>query len=144
VNPYSAADFKEVVNKNRGGWFNEVPNGKQVDYIITHEMGHALDGLTGWTGTGRVYALLREWVDTADGPYKGMAYDLTNAELAKHLVNNKMISEYSAEMWNQGIDPDEMVAEAFADVEINGMKAKPVNKMIHKELMTRLEGMMQG
>jgi hypothetical protein len=138
INPYTAAEFKQHVNEGRGGWFNDVPNGKQVDYIITHEMGHALDGLTGWTGSARIYELLREYL--AEEGVTG----LSNAELAKYLVSRGMISEYSAEMWQQGIDPDEMVAEAFADVEINGIKAKPVNKMIHKELMTRLEGMMQG
>ncbi len=138
INPYSVVDFKQVVNDGRGGWFNDVPNGKQADYIITHEMGHALDGLTGWTGSARVYELLREYL-AAEG-----VTGLSNAELAKYLVSRGMISEYSAESWQQGIDPDEMVAEAFADVEINGINAKPVNKMIHKELMTRLEGMMQG
>jgi hypothetical protein len=55
-----------------------------------------------------------------------------------------MISEYSAESWQQGIDADEMVAEAFADVEINGINAKPVNKMIHRELMDRLKAMQEG
>ncbi len=138
INPYSAAEFRQHVNDGRGGWFNDVPNGKQADYIVTHEMGHALDGLTGWTGSARVYELLREYL--AEQGITG----LSNSELAKYLVDNGMISEYSAEMWNRGIDSDEMVAEAFADVEINGINAKPVNKMIHKELMTRLEGMMQG
>jgi hypothetical protein len=136
--PYSAADFKQVVNDGRGSWFNDVPNGKQADYIITHEMGHALDGLTGWIGSARVYELLREYL--AEQGITG----LSNADLAKYLVDNKMISEYSAEMWKQGVDPEEMVAEAFADVEINGINAKPVNKMIHRELMSRLDAMQEG
>jgi hypothetical protein len=117
-------------------YFNNVPEGREMEYVMTHEFGHTLDYLTGNISDNEVYELMSELL-----PPEVLA-DKRN--LGKYLFDNGMISEYSKEPENNKIYTVELVAESFADVELNGASAKPISKLVHAELMKRLDEISGG
>jgi hypothetical protein len=117
--------------------FNNVPEGREIEYVVTHEFGHALDSLTGWADRddhkSEIYQLMEEFLkdDLPEG----------TTSLGKWMHDRGYISGYSL-AWGGGVNYRELMAEAFADVELNGVDAKPFNKLIHKYLMDKLKGLM--
>jgi hypothetical protein len=119
-------------------FFNNVPEGKEMEYVMTHEIGHTLDYMTGNITDNETYELMKELLppDVLGKPEK----------LGKYLFDNGMISKYSTDPDTNGdkVYTVELVAESFADVELNGANAKPVSKLIHAELMRRLDEISGG
>lgn len=119
-------------------FFNNVPEGREMEYVMTHEVGHALDYLTGNITDNETYELMKELLppDVLGKPEK----------LGKYLFDNGMVSKYSTDPETNGdrVYTVELVAESFADVELNGANAKPVSKLVHAELMRRLDEMSGG
>ena len=122
--------FRGKVSNPDKKFFNHVPIGKEVEYLITHEVGHAIDAMTGTMNTAETYEMMSE-IAGPDLAGKG-------APLRKYLLDNDQLSEYSTVEGR--VYTPELIAEAFADVEMNGVEAKPLSKMVHAELMHRLKG----
>jgi hypothetical protein len=119
-------------------YFNNVPEGKEMEYVMTHEIGHALDYLTGNITDAEVYELMKELLpaDVLARPER----------LGEYLFDKGMVSKYSTDPKTFGgsLYTVELVAESFADVELNGVNAKPISKLVHAELMRRLDEMSGG
>jgi hypothetical protein len=105
---------------------------------MSHEIGHALDYLTNNIDEARMLEIVSDVL--------GRKVDKNDAKLRKELLDKNMVSEYSTRnpdtMYNTervyDINVVELVAESFADVEINGVNAKEISKRIHKELIDKL------
>lgn len=115
-------------------YFNNIPEGREMEYVMTHEFGHALDYMTGNLSDNESYELMKELLPPE------VLGDRT--KLGKYLYQNGMVSEYSTE--GNTVNTVELVAESFADVEINGADAKPISKLVHAELMKRIDEMSGG
>jgi hypothetical protein len=115
-------------------YFNNVPEGREMEYVMTHEFGHTLDYMTGNITDGEVFELMSELL-----PPEVLA---NKSRLGKYLFDNGMVSEYSTE--GNKIYTVELVAESFADVELNGASAKPISKLVHAELMRRIDEISGG
>lgn len=119
-------------------FFNNVPEGREMEYVMTHEVGHTLDYMTGNITDNETYELMKELLppDVLGKPEK----------LGKYLFDNGMVSKYSTDPTNNGdkVYTVELVAESFADVELNGANAKPISKLIHAELVRRLDEISGG
>jgi hypothetical protein len=119
-------------------WFNNIPSGREIEYLMSHEIGHALDYLTNNIDEARMLEIVSDVL--------GRKVDKNDAKLRKELLDKNMVSEYSTRnpdtMYNTervyDINVVELVAESFADVEINGVNAKEISKRIHKELIDKL------
>lgn len=109
-------------------WNNHIEAGKEVEATVTHEMGHTLDFLTGRISEERVLELISQLL--------GEDITRNSPELGRMLFDNHMLSGYSLKFDN--VNPVELVAESFQDVEMNGADAKPLSKLVHQELMQRL------
>lgn len=115
-------------------YFNNIPEGREMEYVMTHEFGHALDYMTGNLSDNESYELMKELL-----PPEVLA---DKRKLGKYLFENGMVSEYSTE--GNTVNTVELAAESFADVEINGASAKPISKLVHAELMKRIDEMSGG
>lgn len=117
------------------------PEGREMEYMMTHEFGHVIDYLTGNIDEGRILELISKAL--------GRKVTQNNKSLRDELLRKKLVSEYSTRgtasfsHMNKGKADDihvvELVAESFADVEVNGTNASPISKVIHKELMDKLK-----
>lgn len=97
------------------GWFTAAPS--NAAHTLTHEFGHLLDYFTGMkVSVGR--AQRRAW--TAAGIKPGSDVDL----FIKRNTSGYARTERA-----------EAVAEAFADVVLNGVAASPINRAIFEDLM---------
>jgi outer membrane biosynthesis protein TonB len=109
-------------------WNNNVDEGREVEATVTHEFGHVLDFFTGVISEEKILEFASEVL--------GRKVTQNNSELGQELFNNKLLSGYSLKWGN--IYPVELVAESFQDVEMNGVNASPLSKLVHQELMRRL------
>jgi hypothetical protein len=105
-----------------------VDEGREVEATVTHEFGHVLDFFTGVISEEKILEFASEVL--------GRKVTQNNSELGQELFNNKLLSGYSLKWGN--IYPVELVAESFQDVEMNGVNASPLSKLVHQELMRRL------
>jgi hypothetical protein len=115
------------------GWFHKVEDGKELEVTISHETAHALDGLTGWLSDDRLVELIEKYLEGRT--------DRGQWGLMQYLIDHNEVSRYSFGSDQLGIDTSEFVAEAFSDVDVNGINAKPLSKYIHMEIIARLKGL---
>jgi superfamily I DNA/RNA helicase len=145
VNSASAnrANFRRGVQQ-QGDLNNlvKVPEGREVEYIMTHEFGHSLDYLTGNISDDKMLELISQAL--------GRKVTRNDKALRDELIRKKMLTKYSTRglpefghMPNSAVGDDvfsiELAAESFADVEINGVNARPLSKLIHKEIIDKLK-----
>jgi hypothetical protein len=120
----------------------KVPEGRELEYVMTHEFGHALDYLTGNIPDAKMLELVSQVL--------GRTVTRNDKALRDELIRKKLLTKYStrglpefSHMKNSAVGDDvftvELVAESFADVEINGVNAKELSKLIHKELTDKLK-----
>ena len=128
-----------IANAQEKGWFNVTDPGRELEQTVTHEMGHAIDSLTGWMSRVTLENLIEQYL-------REIGEDRGYEALGPYLKRLGLVSEYSliklgVNEHDLVINAPELVAEAFADVELNGRKAKRISKLIHRELMNRLKGL---
>lgn len=124
----NAASEKDIHHAHRSSerFHNHIDEGKGMEYTITHEFGHALDGQTGWTSRETIEGFLKQ------------LYPNFKAGRDEYKLLYKEFSGYSFNRKTGRVDTKEIVAEAFADAELNATEAKPLSKLIHQYLMERL------
>lgn len=90
--------------------------------VVTHEFGHALH--KGLLGDHWATDMLRDLQDLA----RRSGVDVTDDAAVRGWVGRE-VSHYAA------TDPDELVAEAFTEVELNGDRAREVSRFIVERMM---------
>ena len=114
------------------------PAGTDVQHIITHELGHALEAMilkkTYQPGTPEFSNAWRECtvaseIVTAAANKAVSGYDKNPSKLRDAIIG---ISRYAAH------DSSETMAEAVSDYRANGSKAKPLSRAIWAEIKNRL------
>jgi hypothetical protein len=118
---------RSVKNDIDAKFHHPSPEGQEIDSIVIHEFGHVLDFMTGKLAEEDLFDVFAT-VWGSDGE--------TNPNVGKYLQNKGEISGYS--QIDGKINITELVAEAFEDVEMNGVKATDLSKQIHAELIRRL------
>lgn len=113
----------------RTRWNNFVEEGKEVEATTTHEFGHALDYLTGVISEQKILQFVSEVL--------GREVTKNDSSLGYELKQADLLSGYSLTRVGT-VNPVELVAESFQDVEMNGANAKELSKLVHQELMRRL------
>lgn len=126
-------EFNATINENFGKENPGFLNGSGIDYATTHEYGHIIHaniaGDYNMKPRGKEKSRYREaskWVEEYE-QYTG--HKLTPADM----------SEYSHEG-----GPMELVAEGFADVEINGDSARASSKYFHGRLVAAYNERLSG
>jgi hypothetical protein len=138
----NSAHYRSGVQEmGRANMIIKAPEGREVEYMMSHEFGHIIDYLTGNIDERRILELVSKAL--------GRPVTDNNKSLRDELLRKKLVSEYSTrgtknfEHMNKGKADDihivELVAESFADVEVNGTNASPISKLVHKELMDKLK-----
>jgi hypothetical protein len=102
------------------GFFHSHEAEESLVYTMTHEFGHAVDYTTGQKTRRQVASIQARYAKESGIPKTSPLWGLN-------------LSGYSRQ--NSG----ELIAEAFADVELNGDKAKGLSKAIHAALIKNLE-----
>lgn len=106
------------------GHFHDVNIEKPMEYVVSHEFGHVLDFTLRKAGKDlSVFKVRDEFLAS-----KGL--DKMSRE------GRELYREQSSEYGRS--DSAELLAEAFADVKINGDKAKEFSKFLYAKLMERL------
>lgn len=120
--------LKRESQQNR--WNNFVEEGKEVEATTTHEFGHVIDYFTGVINEKKILELVSEVL--------GRTVTKNDRSLGEELFSQDLLSGYSRKKTDKSINPVELVAESFQDVEMNGENAKDLSKLVHQELMRRL------
>lgn len=123
-------------NDCRHGHFHADEGVDPIRYVLSHEFGHLVDfagrgaGVPSATGIRIDVQAIQARLLADEG--------ITNAHGKEAAAwRKKNVSGYGR------TNQDELVAEAFADVVINGDKAKPYSRLIHDEYVARMEAMFQ-
>ncbi|MEU6191465.1 hypothetical protein [Nocardia sp. NPDC047038] len=123
---------KDVAKAIQRGHFS--PRAERPAYgTIVHEFGHAL------TFEGRSAAVERADTHLFDHYHRTFGHDNPGGELTESYKNWRgQLSGYS--FWKEGdFHPTEALAEAFADVELNGARASEPAQVLHKMLVDTAE-----
>lgn len=129
--PFNQGRSAEGVNNQlrslaESGHSHTIPEGvAPFQYVVTHEFGHVIDNLTRKEVSAKLPEILKSYAEQNG---------LKDQTLVDWLKEHGMASDYSF-LRSGELNPSEFVAEAFADVEINGIKASDVSKLIHRALM---------
>ena len=113
---------------SKNNWYNPIKPGNEFKHTLTHEMGHVLDSVVGRITEDDIIDLLKE-------VYPG--YQPGNDDHLREMSKNGIIPRYPVA--DDVLDVGELVAEAFADAELNATEARPLSKLIHQYLMERLQ-----
>ena len=133
LNANMATDWQAYLESMQGCWddrwlFRGVPN-KPVYSVMIHEFGHAMD----YAGNEAAHqktaqVLLQIWQRAApDADYRAWSH--------QQMSTYSFSLEYGKE---DTVDPWEVLAEAFADVEMNGENASETSKALHKLMLDSL------
>lgn len=110
------------------GWFTPVKEGDEFAHTVYHEAAHILDTISGGITEDDVVEILKSaYPDFRAGNTKSLRMLLSRAKIARYAT------------YGDRLDVSELIAEAFADAELNATDAWPVSKLLHRYLLERLQ-----
>jgi hypothetical protein len=113
------------------GWHHGIPDDvPAMRYIVTHEWGHLIDRTLRQGGVR-----MRDEVNT-------IITRLLNAQGITKTVSREAAAWRTANISRYGkTNMDEMIAEAFADAELNGDRAKPLSIALRDRMLELMRGL---
>lgn len=110
------------------GWFSPVKKGDEMSHTIYHETAHILDTISGGITEEDVVEILKSaYPDFEFGSTKNLRMLMSRAKIARYAAHDGKL------------DVGELIAEAFADAELNATDAWPFSKLLHRYLLERLQ-----
>lgn len=160
MNPFQLVNVNEAMRRQKNnvhsGWHPKNHEKRPYANNIIHEFGHAVDWRANiWPDNANSADMNKMIDDNSAVRRKQISKILTDIyfkrvgskagdarELLDWLHATKEITGYSFDVDENGrtiipriLDDDELLAEAFTDVEVNGSEATEVNRALHKMMM---------
>lgn len=128
-NTKSDAHMTQASRKSSdAGWFTPVKRGDETAHTIYHETAHILDTISGEVTEEDILEILKS-------AYPNFEFG-NRLSLRQLMIRGKMAKYATAD---GKLDVGELIAEAFADAELNASEAWPLSKLLHKYLLERLQ-----